>query len=122
MRYTLNFTEMTATLAWQFEFVQEFSPAHDYAQLEADDIFVSDGGSVTPFDGGVVFVALTVTEQNQKKYSPFAWIFEVDANDAGKVRSQVKVARELWSYSESGLYRAVPYSSVAGEGLTSPLG
>ena len=30
--------------------------------------------------------------------------------------------RELWSYSESGLYRAVPYSSVAGEGLTSPLG
>ena len=122
VRYTLNFTEMTATLAWQFEFVQEFSPAHDYAQLEADDIFVSDGGSVTPFDGGVVFVALTVTEQNQKKYSPFAWIFEVDANDAGKVRSQVKVARELWSYSESGLYRAVPYSSVAGEGLTSPLG
>ena len=55
--------------------------------------------------------------KTQTKYAPFAWVFEVDANDAGTVRSQVKIARTLWSYSESGLYRAVPYSSVAGEGL-----
>ena len=99
VRYTLNFTEMTATLAWQFEFVQEFSPAHDYAQLEADDIFVSDGGSVTPFDGGVVFVALTVTEQNRRSIRRLRGSLRsmrmTPARCAVRSRSHAK----LWSYA-----------------------
>ena len=41
------------------------------------DLYVSDGGSVTPFTGGVIFVAFTVTESSQHYYAPFAWIFEV---------------------------------------------
>ena len=46
---------------------------------------------------------------------------EVDEDDAGTVYSEVKVARSLWSYSQSGLYRAQPYSTLAGEGYDSPL-
>ena len=68
---------------------------------------------MTDWDDKYVFAAFTVTTASSR-YGGFAWIFQVDKYNASHVYSHVRVARGLWDEADSGLYRAIPYTSVAG--------
>ena len=54
-------------------------------------------------------------------YANFSYVFQVDKYDAATVYNVVRVPRAVWGASgNSGMYRARPYASVAGEGYASP--
>ena len=78
-----------------------------------------DGGSATPYGGDYVFVAFTVTCK-ESSYGNFAWIFQVNKDDATDVSSEIRIARDLWDELLSGLYRAVPYDSIFDESTETP--
>ena len=119
VKYVIDWNSSVAELAWQFEFDVESSSANTLEELEDEDLFVTDGGSVTPWDEDYIYVAFTVTD-SQSSYGSFAWIFEVDKEDADNILAEVRIARSLWSSSQSGLYRAVPYTSLYGEAFNAP--
>ena len=116
------------------------------ALLRGVDYFVTDGGSVTEWDDACVrrrlaraergrgtkltpasfappryvFVGFTVSDADAA-YANFSYVFQVDKYDAATVYNVVRVPRAVWGASgNSGMYRARPYASVAGEGYASP--
>lgn len=126
-RYKIDWAQGTLSLDWQFEFGKEAAralgqggdddaAADDLSALEADDLFVTDGGSVRLFENDF-YVAFSITPK-QSDYRQFAWIFQV--GEDARVKSQVKVRRALWEASQSGIYRAMPLYSVFGESSIMP--
>lgn len=86
-----------------------------------DDIFVHDGGSVTYCPvAGSYFAAFTMT-LSSSDWADWGYIFEIEPRDAG-IRAQIRVARALWDAELSGMYRATPLASIAGEGRSFPFG
>ena len=47
-------------------------------------------------------------------------LLEVFSRFSSLSRSSFRIARSLWSSSQSGLYRAVPYTSLYGEAFNAP--
>ena len=119
IRYDIDWATNTTSLAWEFEFSVEKSATTTYADLKSKDLFVPDGGSATPYGGDYVFVAFTVTCK-ESSYGNFAWIFQVNKDDATDVSSEIRIARDLWDELQSGLYRAVPYDSIFDESTETP--
>ena len=71
-------------MLWQFEFDLSAGNA-TMSELETEDIFVADGGSVTTYAGAYI-VAFTVTPA-EGSFSQYAYFFVVDA--AGNKLSEV---------------------------------
>ena len=113
----LDYTNHIAKMTWQFEFSLDFAmPNVTDAEVERQDVFMPDGGSVS-FKNGLFYVAFTY-EATSSKYGQYAYVFEVWPDQT--VYSTTLVDRKLWRSLESGMYRAVPQESIFGESRIPP--
>merc|ERR1712070_668643 len=119
IRYVIDWNASVAEMVWQFEFDVVSSTSNTLEELEADDLFVTDGGSLTPWNEDYIYVAFTVTD-SKTSFGKFAWVFEVDKEDADSIMAEIRIDRSLWASSQSGLYRAVPFTSLYGESFDTP--
>lgn len=119
IEYSLDDDAHTATVTWQFEFpyTNMTNVTQSASSIERDDLWELDGGSVTlmPMTGRYI-VAFTGTYGKSNPYLGNSWIFDVDHN--GDVWSEIVLPGTEW---KSGSYRAIPASSIHGEGSSCPL-
>ena len=67
-RYKIDWETNIATVAWQFEFDVDSSATNTIETLETNDLFVTDGGSITPWEKDFLYVAFTVTDAGSSTY------------------------------------------------------
>ena len=127
--YQLDFATMRAKLAWQFEapFRLPNDDATPFAKtvwrhVMTHDEYNFDGGSVHPLESGRMLVGFTATYANRaynRNASDLVWEVDPQLPDAESIKSVLVVPRSGADTGE-GLWRVVPWSSIAGENSERP--
>ena len=113
VEYSLDRDTKTATLVWSFSYP---GAAGALAQLEREDMFLVDGGSVYREDE-LYLVGFTVAKTDAATLGNHTRVFEVD--NAGEARSQMAFPSGASTWN-SGAWRFLPVADLCGESTECP--
>ena len=113
VEYSLDRDTKTATLVWSFSYP---GAAGALAQLEREDMFLVDGGSVYREDE-LYLVGFTVAKTDAATLGNHTRVFEVDS--AGEARSQMAFPSGASTWN-SGAWRFLPVADLCGESTKCP--